>query len=92
MKNHSRSSQKKVSSYELEKKEKARRQKAERTLKKAEEDIAETEKLLEKLKIKLQNTGADYVAATEISEEIAESEKELDKLYGIWEEASAELE
>lgn len=85
-------SEKTVSSYELEKKEKARRQKAERTLKKAEEDIAETEKLLEELKIKLQNTGADYVAATEISEEIAESEKELDKLYGIWEEASAELE
>ena len=47
---------------------------------------------MEELKIKLQNTGADYVAATEISEEIAESEKELDKLYGIWEEASAELE
>ena len=84
--------EKTVSSYELEKKEKARRQKAERALKKAEEDIAETEKLLEELKIKLQNTGADYVAATEISEEIAESEKELDKLYSIWEEASAELE
>ncbi|MCH5185122.1 MAG: ABC-F type ribosomal protection protein [Oscillospiraceae bacterium] len=81
-----------VNDYLEQKKTAAQKRKIQNRLKRAEEEIEETEDRIKELTKKLESPdiSADYVKAMEISEEIGKLNDRLDELYAEWEELQGE--
>ncbi len=82
---------KKENNYKEEKAQKAEERKKKNRFAKVEAEIEETENQIAEKNDELENVGADYQKAMELSEEIKELEEKLEKLYAEWETLSEEM-
>ncbi len=83
--------EKKINTYEEEKRIQAHKKSITKKLAKAEEDIAAAEQRAEELSKMLEQAGADFEKAAEIYKSTEENEKHLESLYELWGNLSEEL-
>lgn len=76
-------------SYLQQKQEAAQARKRESDLKKVEKEIAECEQKTEELQTALNNVGADFMKAQELSEALDAANEKLLELYEKWDELSS---
>lgn len=79
-------------SYQQQKQREAERRRVENHLRKTEEAIAQAEQELNALQADLEQCGADYIKAAELTQQTEEAEHRLEQLYADWEELSAQQE
>ncbi len=82
----------KVTDYKERKRLEAEKRKTINDFKKTEEKIKTTEEKIEKLQKELEMCGADFVRATELTEQVDVLEEGLLELYSIWEALEKEIE
>ncbi|MBE7025397.1 MAG: ABC-F family ATP-binding cassette domain-containing protein [Ruminococcaceae bacterium] len=82
---------KKENNYREERARQAEERKKRNRFAKIETEIEETETAIAQRNVLLQEAGADYQRAMEISGEIGELEKTLESLYTEWEQLSEEI-